>query len=102
MGNYDLYGNSYRTRREAENAELAQCAEIDARHAQGEVENIKHEQEMNQYYVHERISYLEQRIEALEKLLLNSEQNPEWSVATEADSSTDDGNQISLNPKHKE
>lgn len=31
MGHFDLYGNSYKTALEAENAEMAQCAEIDSR-----------------------------------------------------------------------
>jgi hypothetical protein len=41
MGHYDLYGNSYPTRREALNAETAQCAAIDADIAYREIEQLR-------------------------------------------------------------
>jgi len=38
---YDLYGNSYKTRIEAENAEMAQCAAIDADLAYRKVQELE-------------------------------------------------------------
>jgi hypothetical protein len=76
MGYHDLYGNSYATRREALNAETAQCAAIDADIAYREIEQLKLQmsymqqptqldEELNR--LHQRISHLEERLERLEK-----------------------------------
>ncbi len=68
MGNYDLYGNSYATRQEALNAEMAQCAEIDSRHTQREMRDMEQSSQRREYELHQHISMLEQRIELLEKI----------------------------------
>jgi hypothetical protein len=76
MGHYDLYGNSYGTRREALNAETAQMAAIDADIAYREMEDMKRQlsqlqqptpidEELNR--LHQRIAHLEERLEKLEK-----------------------------------
>jgi hypothetical protein len=87
MGNFDLYGNSYRTRLEAENAEMAQCAEIDARLAQQEVAQLHQEQRRSEYFLYERINSLEQRLATIEKLL-NIEPNVQVSDTTKDEQRT--------------
>ena len=74
MGGYDLYGRYYPNMNDAENAEMAQCAAIDADISMREVNKLKRQVEQQQpseqaYY--DAIQYcqmLEQRIEQLEKL----------------------------------
>ncbi len=68
MGHYDLYGNSYRTAREAANAESAQCAEIDADIANQKAVESMNRQQQSEYYLYEKISELESRIAHLEKI----------------------------------
>lgn len=78
MGYYDLYGNSYRTRLEAENAEMAQCAAIDADIAYREMEQMKQqmyamqqptpqEEEIN--HLKGQILLLEARLSKLESII---------------------------------
>lgn len=65
---YDLYGTYYASARDAENAEMAQCAEIDLRHAEKKVHSLEtNERRMWQYIemLEERISYLEKITEKL-------------------------------------
>ena len=53
MGNYDLYGNHYKTAQEALNAEMAQCAEIDNRLLREEMKRLQNRInaiEENKYY----------------------------------------------------
>ncbi len=74
MGNFDLYGNSYKTATEAMNAEMAQCAEIDLRHMRDEIKNMQRSYEHPDKEMHDLWQYcqmLEQRIEQLEKKLTN-------------------------------
>ena len=70
MVHYDLYGNSYRTSQEALNAEMAQCAEIDARIANEKLQQLEDEQ-LRQYEAEyekdQKIEYLMSKIEELEK-----------------------------------
>lgn len=68
MGNYDLYGNSYRTPLEAMNAEMAQCAEIDVMHTRREMEEAENNRQRSEYELCQHIDYLEQRIALLEKI----------------------------------
>lgn len=72
---YDLYGNHYASRRDAENAELAQMAEIDSRLAYDQVQLLQRQVEQMQQPTQEddlvnqllvRINSLEARIEKLE------------------------------------
>lgn len=69
---YDLYGTYYASRRDAENAEMAQCAAIDAdianRKQQEEAERAQREEYNLWQYVH----MLEERITNLEIRLNNS------------------------------
>lgn len=69
---YDLYGQYYASARDAENAELAQCAEIDSRLNQKEIEKLQADQQYNEHYVWEYIQMLEERIKALEEKLTHS------------------------------
>lgn len=66
---YDLYGQYYDSYREAENAEMAQCANIDARRAMKELD----EEKTKSYYLEQRVDYLQQRIEALEEAIKTKE-----------------------------
>ena len=74
MGGYDLYGNYYPRMVDAENAEMAQCAAIDARIALETVEQQAqqrddeqgHDSQQFREYVLRAISDLAKRIEALE------------------------------------
>ena len=75
---YDLYGQHYASRRDAENAEMAQCAAIEASIAYSEIENIKRQmqyqqdprqQEQDFYYMQQHIQSLEERVQKLEELL---------------------------------
>ena len=69
MGHFDLYGNSYRTQQEALNAEAAQCAEIDAGIAAKTAEEAYHNQQQSEYWLNQRISYLEERIKLIEEII---------------------------------
>lgn len=80
MGNYDLYGNSYPTAREALNAELAQCAEIDARLADERITKLENQQR-NEYEAEQRreyerdqtIDYLMGKVQMLEDKIIELE-----------------------------
>lgn len=73
---YDLYGNHYTSRRDALNAEMAQCAEIDARIANQKVHELE-KKLYNQNYdeklhydlemLSQYCSHLEERIKSLEE-----------------------------------
>lgn len=76
---YDLYGQYYASSRDAENAEMAQCAAIDADIAMREVSDMKarlsQQQEPTQRYyeinaLQQRIESLEERIKAIESFLV--------------------------------
>lgn len=76
---YDLYGNYYASARDAHNAEMAQCAEIDARNAYEKVRNLErqmsHIQPSQTDYeitiLQQHIQNLEERISILENKLIN-------------------------------
>ncbi len=63
---YDLYGNHYASRRDAENAEMAQMAAIDADIAYREMERMKDRQQSEENNIWQYIHMLEERIERLE------------------------------------
>lgn len=71
MGGYDLHGRYYAKTEDALNAEMAQCAEIDARIALSEVNkmkrNLNHEsQRLRDYEVEQKIDFLMHKVEELE------------------------------------
>lgn len=77
MGYFDLYGNSYATRREALNAEEAQCAAIDAdianrkvRELEKKIDNMSHPNplEFELSHIWSYINALEERIKYLESI----------------------------------
>jgi len=62
MGGYDLYGNYYLSRRDALNAEDAQCAAIDARIAMKKIDEYREiieDLRMENIHLKERIKELE-------------------------------------------
>jgi hypothetical protein len=63
---YDLYGNSYKTAREAEIAEMAQCAEIDARINSQRIQELERRQQPHPSW-HADYHFLCQHIEDLNK-----------------------------------
>lgn len=87
MGNFDLYGNSYPTAREALNAEMAQCAEIDARIADERISKLENQlskfenQQRNEYETEQRmeydrdqtIDYLMDKVQMLEEKVIELE-----------------------------
>lgn len=76
---YDLYGRGYPNRRDAENAEMAQCAAIDADLAYRKIEELERqinsqqqqptEQEFEINMLYYKIESLEDRITKLETLI---------------------------------
>jgi hypothetical protein len=62
---YDLYGTYYTSARDAENAEMAQCAAIDANIAYREVEKLKNRMQQPSNY-DEQIHCMQQHIQSLE------------------------------------
>ena len=81
MGNYDLHGNSYKTRQEALNAEMAQCAEIDSRLNRQKIQQIEDQQrrayetEQGQEYDRDqKIDFLMTKIQELDKRVQELEQ----------------------------
>lgn len=66
---YDLYGNHYISHREAENAELAQMAEINSRYNQQDINRVQQQQHISDHWMSERIAMLEERVSELEKKL---------------------------------
>lgn len=76
MGGYDLYGRYYANSNDAINAEMAQCAAIDADIAMREVDKMKRQMQHSQHpdplsdefsSIWEYIKNLEDRIAELEK-----------------------------------
>lgn len=76
MGGYDLYGNYYPKALDALNAEMAQCAEIDARIASQKVHQLERQMQQRSepsdtdYQLHHlwtKIQELETRLKKYEK-----------------------------------
>ena len=68
---YDLYGQYYASARDAENAEMAQCAAIDANLAYREMDKMRQQmQQPNDEIGHiwQYIQNLEERLAELERL----------------------------------
>lgn len=74
---YDLYGQYYASERDAINAEMAQCAEIDARLAYEKAQklerNLYERQMMSDYETSQKVDYLMSKIEELEKRVVELE-----------------------------
>lgn len=73
---YDLYGQYYASERDAINAELAQCAEIDARIANQKVADLERRMQYAQqprYDGGEQINHLWQKIQELEQRIAELE-----------------------------
>jgi hypothetical protein len=70
---YDLYGNYYARRIDAENAEMAQCAAIDYDIAQQEMKKQYERQQLEEYNIWQYIHMLEERITNLEAQLNKAE-----------------------------
>lgn len=78
-GGFDLYGQYYPSRRDAENAELAQCAEIDARLAYKKIDELEKRLQYQQpepssnedqiHYLWEKIKELEAKIDTINQQL---------------------------------
>lgn len=66
---YDLHGNYYRNSIDAQNAEMAQVAEIDARHTRMEFQQVQRQQKAAEQSLYERMVMLEERISQLEKMM---------------------------------
>jgi len=67
MGGYDLYGNYYSREIDALNAEMAQCASIDAGIAERNRQRDMERQQEHEYDLECRIHLLEERIGRLER-----------------------------------
>lgn len=73
---YDLYGNYYASDRDAMNAEMAQCAEIDNRIMSQKISEMERFLQIQQprdpdeqiHHLWETIKNLEKRIDALENI----------------------------------
>jgi Skp family chaperone for outer membrane proteins len=68
MGYYDLYGNAYSSRLAAENAEMAQCAAIDASYAYDESRRANEQAQQTEYFLQQRMEELERRLAKLESI----------------------------------
>jgi hypothetical protein len=64
---YDLYGTYYARRIDAENAEMAQCAAIDADLARQRMDEITEKQQREEHNIWQYIHMLEERITILEE-----------------------------------
>ncbi|MGE9312865.1 hypothetical protein ACLOAU_14550 [Niabella sp. CJ426] len=68
---YDLYGNHYTSARDAENAEMAQCAAIDADIANRRIKDLEkqlHENGVQQEHeLYQKVEYLMFKVERLEE-----------------------------------
>ncbi len=71
---YDLYGQYYASQRDANNAEMSQCAAIDADIAYREIEQLKRQMNQQQqpsqldediYYMKQHIDYLQSEVTRL-------------------------------------
>jgi len=69
---YDLYGTYYASRRDAENAEMAQCAAIDMEITKREMEQQMASQQQQEQSLWQYIYMLEERIANLESRLTPS------------------------------
>lgn len=69
MGGYDLYGNFYPREIDAINAEMAQCASIDAGIAERNRISDFERQQQHEYELMQRIECLENRIERIEQII---------------------------------
>lgn len=69
---YDLYGTYYSSARDAENAEMAQCAAINADIAMREMKSIKNQMLQSEGYK-EEIHYMQQHIQSLEERIARLE-----------------------------
>jgi len=71
MGGYDLYGRYYPNINDAYNAEMAQCAEIDARLAYEKSEQLERkmyeQQQYNDYELRQKVDYPMRKVESLEQ-----------------------------------
>ena len=63
---YDLYGTYYASARDAENAEMAQCAAIDLDITKQEMQQQQERQQNEEHNIWQYIHMLEQRITRLE------------------------------------
>lgn len=68
---YDLYGTYYASRRDAENAETAQCAAIDADLAYRKAQSLREHQQLEEHNIWQYINMLEERISQLEVITRN-------------------------------
>lgn len=70
---YDLYGQYYASARDAENAEMAQCAEIDARLAYQKAEKLEkqmyNQQYQKDYEMQQKVDFLMSKVDELENRL---------------------------------
>jgi hypothetical protein len=67
---YDLYGTYYASARDAENAEMAQCAAIDADLAYRNSQKLEQkyiDAQLREYEMCQKIDYLMDKVEDLEK-----------------------------------
>lgn len=65
---YDLYGNYYRSARDAENAEMAQCAQIDADINRREVQKLQQrrdETERELCNLRQLVYHLREKVESI-------------------------------------
>jgi hypothetical protein len=74
---YDLYGQHYASQRDAENAEMAQCAAIDADIANRGVQKLRQQFRMmgEPNGLDMQVDYLMQKVEELEKRINILENN---------------------------
>lgn len=76
---YDLYGQYYASERDAINAEMAQCAEIDARLAYEKAEKLERQyhdrMQQEQYLGSEQIAFLMGKVQELEERIKLLESN---------------------------
>lgn len=70
---YDLYGTYYASARDAENAEMAQIAEIDARLAYEKAQKVEQQQQYADYELQQKIDFLMNKVEELEKRIVQLE-----------------------------
>ncbi len=64
---YDLYGTYYATEREALNAEMAQCAAIDAGIAARDLRLLEEQRESEAHYLSQWQAHIEERLSLVEK-----------------------------------
>lgn len=79
---YDLYGTYYASARDAENAELAQMAAIDADLMRRDMQDHTQRQQREEYNLWQYIHMLEGRIIRLERMTIKSRIVQLWSFIT--------------------